>query len=54
MIAKHNTRIFITLPKSLAEKLRDQAAREGKTVSEIVVKKLMPGAPAREEEKWKD
>jgi len=49
MIAKHNTRIFITLPKSLAEKLRKQADKEGKTVSEIVVKKIVPGEPAREE-----
>jgi len=50
MIAKTNTRVQITMPKSLAEKLREQAQQEGKTVSEIVVKKIVPGEPAREEE----
>jgi len=51
MIAQHNTRIFITLPKTLAAKLRQQAAKEGKTVSEIVVKKIMPTEPAKEEKR---
>jgi len=51
MIAKTNTRVQITMPKSLAEQLREQAEQEGKTVSEIVVKKIMPGEPAKEEKK---
>jgi len=48
-IPRDKIRISITFPKSLAEKLREQAAFEGKGISEIVVKKLVPGEPAKEE-----
>ena len=42
-IPKDKIRISITFPKPLAEKLREQAAQEGKGISEIVVEKISAG-----------
>jgi len=47
-IPKDKIRISITFPKTLAAQLKKQAAEEGKGISEIVIKKIMPGT-AREE-----
>ena len=49
-ISADKTRVFITIPKPLAEQLREQAAKSGETVSDIIVKKIMPAEPAKEEE----
>ena len=48
-ISADKTRVFITIPKSLAEQLRKQAAKSGETVSDIIVKKLVPDKPAEGE-----
>jgi len=50
-IPKDKIRISITFPKPLARKLKEQAKREGKGISEVVVRKFMPGEPAKEEKK---
>ena len=48
-ISSEKTRVYITIPKPLAEQLRKQAAKSGETVSDIIVKKLVPGKQAKEE-----
>jgi len=48
MIGKDKIRISITFPKPLARQLREQAAKEGKGISDVVVKKLASGDSAKE------
>ena len=53
-ISSDKTRVYITIPKPLAEQLRKQAAKSGETVSDIIVKKLVPGEPAKEDLNMKE
>ncbi|WP_080370760.1 ribbon-helix-helix domain-containing protein [Clostridium botulinum] len=41
MIKKENTRIQVTIPKTIHEKLKDLAEYEGRTVSNMAAKILL-------------